>query len=245
DIVSGPAQEGLGAVVWHQVNFKGDEFFTPVKTTLGAAQVAPSSVAETTSADTGSFDVTFKANVDLTGLKSEAFGLSQPTTENVQVKQDNPDVSSTASVKRNITLHHASKLQVNFDLATDDNDLFVLRDANGDGQFTSNEIVASSTSGSSHEAVTLVKPADGAYQIWVHGFSVAGTPTGALKIDAIQGDDLTVTGVPAGAVPAGTLVTLHVAYSKAMTAGQYFGELLLGPNEAPAALRVPITVTRS
>jgi hypothetical protein len=245
DIVSGPAQEGLGAVAWHQVNFKGDQFYTPVKTTLGAAQVAPSAVAQTTSADTGSFDVTFKANVDLTGLKSEAFGLSQPTTENVQVKQDNPDVSSTASVKRNITLHHASKLQVNFDLATDDNDLFVLRDANGDGQFTSNEIVASSTSGSSHEAVTLVKPADGAYQIWVHGFSVAGTPTGALKIDAIQGDDLTVTGVPAGAVPAGTLVTLHVAYSKAMTAGQYFGELLLGPNEAPAALRVPITVTRS
>jgi hypothetical protein len=66
-----------------------------------------------------------------------------------------------------------------------------------------------------------------------------------LKIDAIQGNDLTVTGLPSGAVPAGTSVTLDVAYTKAMTAGQYFGELLLGPSEAPAALKIPITITRS
>jgi hypothetical protein len=245
DIVSGPAQAGLGAVVWHQVNFKGDSFYTPVKTTLGAAQVSPTKIDTTAAGNTGSFDVTVEANVDLTGLEAEGFGLSQPTTENVQVKQDNQDDPSTASVKRNITLTHASKLQVNFDLDTDDNDLFVVRDANGDGQFTRSEVVASSTTGTSHEAVTLVKPADGAYQIWVHGWQVAGTPTGVLKVDAIQGNDLTVTGIPAGAVPAGTPVTLHVSFDKAMTAGQsYFGELLLGPNEAPAALKVPIKITR-
>jgi len=52
-------------------------------------------------------------------------------------------------------------------------------------------------------------------------------------------------GQSAGAVPAGTTVTLHVADSKAMTAGQYFGELLLGPNEVPAALKVPVALTRS
>jgi len=246
DIVSGPAQEGLGAVVWHQVNFKGDKFYEPVKTVLGSAQVAPTSVDSTSAANTGSFDVTFESNVDLTGLKAEGFGFSQPSSENVQVKQDNPDDPSTASVKRTLTLTHASKLQVNFDLDTDDNDLFVVRDANGDGQFTRSEVVASSTTGTSHEAVTLVKPADGAYQIWVHGWSVAGTPTGVLKVDAIQGNDVTVTGVPAGAIPAGQAVTLHVAYSKAMTAGQsYFGELLLGPNEAPAALKIPIKITKS
>ena len=53
-------------------------------------------------------------------------------------------------------------------------------------------------------------------------------------MDAIQGNDLTVTGAPAGPVPAGTTVTLHVTYNKAMTSGQsYFGELLLGPKSAP------------
>ena len=67
-----------------------------------------------------------------------------------------------------------------------------------------------------------------------------------LTFDAVQGNDLTVSGVPSGAVPAGTTVTLHVDYSKSMTAGQdYFGELLLGPTTAPSALSVPITIHRN
>jgi hypothetical protein len=46
-------------------------------------------------------------------------------------------------------------------------------------------------------------------------------------------------------VPAGSPVTLHVDYNKAMTPGQsYDGELLLGPASAPTALSVPITITR-
>ena len=65
------------------------------------------------------------------------------------------------------------------------------------------------------------------------------------QIQRLQGNDLTVTGLPSGAVPAGTPVTIHVAYSKAMTAGQdYFGELLLGPPSAPTAFSVPVTVRR-
>jgi hypothetical protein len=74
---------------------------------------------------------------------------------------------------------------------------------------------------------------------------VSGTPTFSLTIDAVQGNDLTVTGIPAGAVPADTPVTLHVEYNKAMTAGQdYFGELKLGPPVAPDLLSVPITIHR-
>jgi len=54
-----------------------------------------------------------------------------------------------------------------------------------------------------------------------------------------------VTGLPSGAVPAGTPVTLHVTYAKPMTVGQdYFGELLLGPASAPTAFTVPVTVRR-
>lgn len=58
-------------------------------------------------------------------------------------------------------------------------------------------------------------------------------------------NDLTVSGVPSGPVAAGTPVTLHVDYNKAMTPGQsYNGELLLGPASAPSALSVPIKITR-
>jgi hypothetical protein len=106
--------------------------------------------------------------------------------------------------------------------------------------------VAASATGSGDEAVDLIRPADGNYQIWLHGFAISGTPTLQLTINAIQGNDLTVTGVPSGPVPAGTPVTLHVAFNKAMTAGQdYFGELLLGPAAAPTALTVPVKISRT
>ena len=45
---------------------------------------------------------------------------------------------------------------------------------------------------------------------------------------------------------AGTPVTLHVAYNKAMTAGQsYVGELLLGPPAAPTAMTVAVQISRT
>ena len=75
---------------------------------------------------------------------------------------------------------------------------------------------------------------------------MTGTPSFELGIDAVQGNDLTVSGVPDGPVPAGTPVTLSVDFSRQMTAGQdYFGELLLGPPSAPTALTVPIRISRT
>jgi hypothetical protein len=240
EVVTAPAQEGLQSLVQHQVGWTGDKFDVPFSTKLGSATVNPSSVTQSTAADTGSFDVTFKATVDLDGLAAEAFGLSQPTVTQEPVKQDDPDDPSTASVKRNLTVAHASRLSVRTLLDNNDIDLFLLRDANNDGQFTAGEIVASSTSSTGNEAVNVVRPPDGNYQIWVHGFQVSGTPSATLTVTPIQGNDMAVTGVPAGAVPAGTPVTLHVTYTKAMIAGQsYLGELLLGPKSAPSAFTVP------
>ena len=121
----------------------------------------------------------------------------------------------------------------------------MVRDANGDGSFTTDEIVASSATASGSESVTMVRPPDGNYQVWVHGFSVSTPQPFPLTIDAVQGNDLTITGVPSGPVAANTPVTLHVTFNKTMTPGQdYKGELLLGPTTAPTAVSVPITVHR-
>ena len=246
EVVTAPAQEGMHALAEHQVGWDGGKVDAGFSTKLGAATVSPSNVALSTATDTGTFDVTFNSSVDLDGLKAEGFGLSQPQVTPETVKQDDPDDPSTASVKRNITINHASRLHVDTALDSDDVDLFVVYDANNDGQFTADEIVAASTSGTANESVDLIRPADGNYQIWLHGFSVAGTPTLQLTVNAIQGTDLTVTGAPSGPVPAGTPVTLHVAFNKAMTAGQgRFGELLLGPAAAPTALTVPVKISRT
>ncbi|MGW6282462.1 S8 family serine peptidase [Kribbella sp. NPDC055071] len=245
DVVTAPAQEGLQALALHQVSWQGDKFNTNFKVQLGSASVSPSSVVQTATGDTGGFDVTFESSVPLDGLKAAGYGLSQPSTTSEVAHQDDPNDPTTASVKKNITLTHASKLNVSTALDSNDLDLYVVRDANNDGVFSPSEIVASSAGGTANEAVSLVSPPDGNYQIWVHGFSVAGTPTFTLNVNAIQGNDLTVTGVPTGPVAANTPVTLHVDYNKAMTPGQsYNGELLLGPSSAPSALSVPIKITR-
>ncbi|MFW6203538.1 MAG: S8 family serine peptidase [Actinomycetota bacterium] len=245
DLVTAPVQEGLHAITLHQVGWQGDEFDTPFTTTVGGALVDPSAVEVETPADEGSADVTFSSSLDLDGLSAEAFGLSQPSVTTETAQQDDPNDPSSASVKRNVTLEHASRLTVSTELASDDLDLFVVYDADGDGTFTNGEIVGSSTTGTSNEFVELTAPDDGDYQVWVQGWSVSGSPEFTLTIDAVQGNDLTVTGVPDGPVAAETPVTLTVEFSREMTSGEdYFGELLLGPPSAPSALSVPITISR-
>jgi hypothetical protein len=246
EIVAAPVQEGLHALVQHQVVWDGDKFHAPFTTQIGSASVSPASVAITSATDSGSFDVTFEASVDLDGLSAEAFGLSQPETTLEPVSQDDPNDPSTASNKKNLTISHASRLTVATSYPTEDVDLFLVYDANNDGVFATSEIVASSAGGTANESIELTRPPDGNYQIWLHGFAVSGSPSIELLVDAVQGTDLAVSGVPAGAVPAGTPVTLHVDFSKSMVPGEtYFGELLLGPTTAPSALSVPISITRS
>ncbi|HSL32745.1 MAG TPA: S8 family serine peptidase [Candidatus Limnocylindrales bacterium] len=244
DIVTGPAQEGLHAIALHQVGWNGSAFSVPFETTVGSATVDPAAVDLATATDSGSFDVTFEAGIDLDGLTADAFGLSQPVTTTETAHQDNPADPSSASVKKPFTLAHAARATITTAL-TDDLDLFIVYDANNDGTFELSEIIASSAGADGNESVTMIAPPDGNYQAWVQGFAVAGTPTFPLTIDAVQGTDLTVSGLPAGALPAGTPVTITVNFSKPMTTGQdYFGELQLGPPTAPNALSVPITIHR-
>jgi hypothetical protein len=203
-------------------------------------------VSLTTAADSGSFTVTFESSIGLAGLRAEGFGLSRPVTTTETARQDDPDDPSSASVKRTFSIQHASRAVFESDLATDDLDMFVVYDANHDGTFAPGEIVASSAGATGEERVEIVRPADGDYQVWMLGFAVAGTPQFHLTADIVQGNDLTVSGLPAGPLAANTPVTIHVAYAKAMAPGQtYEGELLLGPPTAPAALTVPIRIARS
>jgi hypothetical protein len=117
-------------------------------------------------------------------LFSTAFGLSQPRVTTETAHQDDPDDPSTASVKRSFTLAHAGQVTISTALPGNDIDEYVLRDANGDGKFTPDEIIGSSTTGSGDESVELVDPPDGNYQVWVHGFAVSGIPTFPLTLDA-------------------------------------------------------------
>jgi hypothetical protein len=247
DFVAAPAQEGLHMVAVHQVGWQGDDFTTPFKVSLGGAAVSPGAVNVTTSADSGAFDVTFTSSVALDGLTAEAFGLSQPQTFVEATQQDDPNDPSSAHVKHDVAISHASSARVTVEVGDQDVDLFVVYDANDDGVFSNSEIVASSTGGAgADEFVELVRPADGDYQVWAQGWQVAGTPDITVGIDVTQGSDMTLSGLPAGGVSAGVPVVIHVDFTKSMVGGEsYFGELLLGPPTAPTALRIPVTINRS
>ena len=144
----------------------------------------------------------FKSSVALSGLSADAFGLSQPKTLSEQVKQDDPDDPSSASVKENVTIDHASRATFTLGVDSDDVDVFVVYDANNDGTFASDEIVGSSTGpAGTDEELTLIGPPDGNYQIWLHGFQVAGTPTVPLGIDIVQGTTSTSPASPRAPCP--------------------------------------------
>jgi subtilase family protein len=247
EFVTAPMQEGLHAVVQHGVSYDGGKFHVPFETTVGSAVVTPTEVNATTAGNSGAFDVTFKSSLDLAGVSADAFGLSQPTVLTRTAHQDDPNDPTTASIKEPVTINHASKARFATALPNNDIDMFVLYDADGNGTFSfPAEVVGSSTSASGDEEVTLTRPGDGNYQVWVHGFGVTGTPSFPLTEDIIQGTDMTATVSPTGPVSAGTPVTVHVTFSKSMTSGQdYFGELLLGPLSAPTAVHVPITIHRN
>ena len=80
----------------------------------------------------------------------------------------------------------------------------------------------------------------------MYGFQVSSTDTTTgnnVDVDIVQGNDLTVTGLPVGPVPANTPVVLHVTYAHAVTSpNPYEALLLLGPDVAPTAVTVPITI---
>jgi hypothetical protein len=234
DLVTAPVQQGLHEFLLHQVSWDGGKFHVPFETTVGSANVSPSSVAVTTATGAGAFDVTFESNLALDGLVAEGFGLSQPSTTTETAHQDDPNDPSTASIKKSVTISHASRAVFETHL-NQDIDLYIVKDG---------QIVAASAGGTGDERVELIRPEDGTYEVWVHGFAVAGDPTFPLLIDIVQGTDLVVTS-PAGPVPANTPVTVHVTFDKpTLPTGDSFGELLLGPPAAPAAITVPVKVTR-
>jgi Subtilase family len=250
EVVAAPAAPGVHAVVQHGVGFNGDKFNVPFQTTLGALAVNPSAVTADAAADgTGSFDVVVNSSLALGALKADAFGLSQPKTVTVHAKQDDPAESdpSTAGAKvQGITIgNHASRATFTLPQVSggEDIDLFVARKGT-DGVF---HVVGSSTGpAGATEKVELIAPPAGEYEVWVYGFQVgdadttAGNPVG---IDIVQGNDLTLTGVPAGPVAANTPITLHVTFKNAAAStAPYEAELLLGPDVAPAAVKVPITI---
>ena len=246
EIVAAPAQQGLHAFLEHQVLWQGGKFDVPFELTVGSVAVDPSAV----DADGRGRRGHVRRHVHLERRPAGRHRRRRLRPEPVPGRADERACRTTRTTRtRRPTrcrspspTRRARPISVT---TSGDNDLYILRDANGDGTFSfPTELVASSATGSGAEAVSMTLPDDGNYQAWVHGFGITGTEATQVHLDIVQGTDVTVT-APAGPVTAGTPVTVHGTWAKALTPGQvYHGEVLMGPASAPTAISVPITITR-
>ena len=126
-----------------------------------------------------------------------AQGWVQPVNlDNQTAYQDEPDDKMTASWWHNISIENATELSISMDSYDSvDLDLFLFRDDDGDGEFSSGEEVRRSWSSTSSESITIENPEDGLYGVAVHGWSVDGLSASFwIDIDIVAGSSLDVTG---------------------------------------------------
>ena len=114
--------------------------------------------------------------------------------DNQVAYQDDPGDKMTASWWYNLTIEEASELTVSMDSYDGvDLDLFLFRDENEDGIFSSGEEVSRSWSGTSSESISATDPEDGMYGIAVHGYSVDGEGADFwIDIEVVAGSSLEV-----------------------------------------------------
>ncbi|MCX6030198.1 MAG: DNRLRE domain-containing protein [Chloroflexi bacterium] len=243
EIVAAPTTPGLNVVALHNVMYDGSQPQERFTGQVGTIRATPDAVDMFVGNGTsGSFPVSVQSSLPLAGLQADAFGLGVPEKHlGLPQHQDDPNDPSTSFYTFPIAITHGAKLDVTMTGAAGDLDLFLLYDFNGDGNFNfGTEIVGSSTTSTANESVSVTMPPDGNYLAAVHGYAAAAA-TFDLVINAVQGADLSISGMPAGPFPPNTPINFTVNWAKTVPPGDAAeGLILAGPPGAPAALQIPV-----
>jgi hypothetical protein len=225
----------------HNVLFSGHQFEVPFDTTVASAWLSPSSALVREGACT---EVTLTTGIELPGFSVEAYGLAKPEIWNdYPIPQDDPNDPSTASFTQTLTVDETD-IQLSVDVTGADDadlDLFVVRDINEDGQFTTQEVVASSTTSTANESVRIWKPVTGTYQVWVQGWQVPGDTTPAnIKIELLGGDRVYVESDGGDIVPDEPNVFRVCLREGDPVEPDEEGLLIMGPEAAPGLFQVQV-----
>ncbi len=238
EIVAVPAHEGLHVVALHQVYTSGENTDVSVSGHVGVLNVDPLQLDVYDPTDTVETTIVVSASVNLDDMEAEGFGLGLPENfTDLPINQDDPNDPSTSSYTKTVTIDHAASLTVDIvGQGSDDLDLYLLNPAG--------HVVASSTTSTAKEHVSVKFPSDGVWTILVHGWSVpAGTSTFDMTINAVQGNDVMVKSIPDGPFAAGDMIPITLEISHDMNLGDVlYGSVLLGPSLAPGLVEVPIVV---
>jgi hypothetical protein len=237
DWVSAPLREGLHAILLHNVLYQGsaNTFEVPVTVTVGRIEEMAGPIQINAAMPEGTVRFEIGTGMALETIEAEVYGLScEPWSVGGEVAQD-------AEYEMALTLNDCGRLAVTLngeDL--DDLDLWLYHP---DGYPTLN-----STGGSAQESLSMRAPADGTWVIQVEGSEVAGSMADfVLTVDAVQGGDLEIVGLPSGPFAAGDRIPFEIAYSipPGSSCDVLHGLLIYGP-PGGQVVEVPIeVVTRS
>lgn len=232
--VAAPVGSGLNQVMIHNVVWPGSVSELSFAGEAGMATVAPSRLDIVDAADSGVETIDFATSLALSGASARAYGLSRMFEGNYSISQGD-------SWLHEVTLTDAAYLEVATSGTDSDIDLYVY-DSGG-------QMIGASESSSGDEYVRVDLPADGTYTVEVYGYSVmGGTDSFDVSISSPMGSDLSLSGVPAGAIPADGAFTLDVDWTKVRSGslpdreGTFEGLVVLGPTEAPSAIQVPVSL---
>jgi len=247
DWLTADAASGLHLLMWHNVLLDGLQHDLPVETTLSSIRVWPEAV--TLYAD-GCAAVQVESQIDIDNFQAQAFGLVEPISyDDEPIGQDDANNPATSGFKLEIesdTQLGAFEIEL-LGRDVDDLDLFLLYDADGNGEMSHpQEVLAQSTSPTAAETIALggVLPA-GRYEVWVHGWSVpGGTSSFDMTVSAPRGDDLVAGDVP-DVVSSGEAVNIEVCADLEdmpadMPDGPMGGVLLLGTDDSPSMFRIEV-----
>ena len=194
-----PAEQGVHQLVLHTALHGVSTNDNPLNVSVGYLAAEESGFdklvtdwSEGSGVDAVHVVSTIPLNID----SVSSYGWSQPAYfENETAFQDVSGDKMTASWWHNMSIQNSTEIDIRMNSHDDaDLDLYLFRDSNGDGTFSSNEEVTRSWSASSSESIRITSPEDGYYAVAVHGWSVpSGTVQFWIDIEVIGGDQLTIT----------------------------------------------------
>ena len=194
-----PASPGVHQMVIHTALHGVETNDNPLNISVGYISAESSGFSRTVSdwsESEGNDSALVVSTMPLPVETVTAQGWVQPISlDDQSASQDEPNDKMTASWWHNLTIEEATELSISMDsYDSSDLDLFLFRDDDGDGAFSSGEEVTRSWSGESSESISLTNPQDGLYGVAVHGWSVDGESSRFwIDIEVVAGSSL---GVP-------------------------------------------------
>ena len=256
-----PATPGIHQMILHTALHGVETNDNPLNISVGYISAESSGFTRTVtdwSESEGNDTALVVSTMPLSVQSVSSHGWVRPIYLDDQVAfQDDPGDKMSASWWYNLTVEEASEITVSMDSYDSvDLDLFLFRDDDGDGLFSSGEEVTRSWSGSSSESISLIDPEDGLYGLAVHGYSVDGEGSDFwIDIEVVAGSSLDVpsfqdlnesvisdiwpTGSDSlgGRVPTGA-VELNISYLRPPEEGNWTGFIDLAI-EGGALIRLP------